>query len=105
MRVNLLFEALLSLLRVTTGCGALVAVKMGLLDQIIQRYTSTIAALFWGHTHREWETSNTNYTHPSFSSATAIHYIAPALTPTSANPTFRVYSIDPETYAILDYTV
>jgi sphingomyelin phosphodiesterase len=32
-------------------------------------------------------------------------YIAPALTPTSGNPTFRVYSVDPVTFAILDYTV
>lgn len=29
-------------------------------------------------------------------------YIAPALTPTSGNPTFRVYLIDPVTFGILD---
>jgi sphingomyelin phosphodiesterase len=34
-----------------------------------------------------------------------VSYIAPALTPTSGNPTFRVYSVDPVTFAILDYTV
>jgi sphingomyelin phosphodiesterase len=34
-----------------------------------------------------------------------VSYIAPALTPTSGNPTFRVYSVDPDTFAILDYSV
>ena len=34
-----------------------------------------------------------------------VSYIAPALTPTSGNPTFRVYSVDPVTFAILDYSV
>lgn len=34
-----------------------------------------------------------------------VSYIAPALTPTSGNPTFRVYSVDPITFGILDYTV
>lgn len=34
-----------------------------------------------------------------------VSYIAPALTPTSGNPTFRVYSVDSETFAILDYSV
>jgi sphingomyelin phosphodiesterase len=34
-----------------------------------------------------------------------VSYIAPALTPTSGNPTFRVYSVDPVTFGILDYTV
>jgi sphingomyelin phosphodiesterase len=34
-----------------------------------------------------------------------ISYIAPALTPTSGNPTFRVYSVDPVTFGVLDYTV
>lgn len=32
-------------------------------------------------------------------------YIAPALTPASSNPSFRVYTIDPHTFAILDYAV
>lgn len=34
-----------------------------------------------------------------------VSYVSPALTPTSGNPTFRVYSVDPVTFAILDYTV
>ncbi|KAH8897755.1 sphingomyelin phosphodiesterase [Thozetella sp. PMI_491] len=75
-------------------------------DQIIQRYAPTIAAHFWGHTHRDqWEISYRNYTSQSASTAISSHYIAPALTPTSGNPTFRVYSVDPETWEVLDYTV
>lgn len=75
-------------------------------DQIVQRYAATIAAHFWGHTHKDmWEVSYRNYSAPSADSAVAVHYIAPALTPTSGNPPFRVYSVDPETWAVLDYTV
>lgn len=75
-------------------------------DQIVQRYDATIAALFFGHTHRDqWEVAYTDYTDPTAASATAISYIAPALTPSSGNPSFRVYDVDPETWAVLDYTV
>lgn len=31
-------------------------------------------------------------------------YITPSLTPTSGSPSFRIYSIDPVTYGVLDYT-
>lgn len=75
-------------------------------DQIIQRYEATIAALFFGHTHRDqWEIGYSDYIDQTYQTATAMSYIAPALTPTSGNPTFRVYSVDPETFAVLDYTV
>ncbi|KAJ9133691.1 Sphingomyelin phosphodiesterase [Pleurostoma richardsiae] len=75
-------------------------------DQIVQRYEATIAAHFFGHTHRDqWEVSYRNYTDQTAAGARAVHYIAPALTPTSGNPTFRVYDVDPETWAVLDYTV
>lgn len=75
-------------------------------DQIVERYDATIAALFFGHTHRDqWEISYSNYTNQNFRTATEVSYVAPALTPTSGNPTFRVYSIDPVTFGVLDYTV
>ena len=75
-------------------------------DQIVQRYDATIAALFFGHTHRDqWEISYSNFNNQNFQTATEVSYIAPALTPTSGNPTFRVYSIDPVTFGVLDYTV
>ncbi|KAJ5089429.1 hypothetical protein N7532_008113 [Penicillium argentinense] len=75
-------------------------------NQIIQRYDATIAAAFYGHTHKdEFEISYSNYTDQNANTATMMSYIAPALTPTSGNPTFRVYSVDPVTFGILDFTV
>lgn len=75
-------------------------------NQIIQRYDATIAAVFYGHTHKdEFEIAYSNYTDQNANTATMMSYIAPALTPTSGNPTFRVYSVDPVTFGILDFTV
>ncbi|CAI7640204.1 unnamed protein product [Penicillium manginii] len=75
-------------------------------NQIIQRYDATIAGAFYGHTHKdEFELSYSNYTAKSAKTANVMSYIAPALTPTSGNPTFRVYSVDPVTFGVLDYTV
>ncbi|KAF5015345.1 hypothetical protein F66182_13355 [Fusarium sp. NRRL 66182] len=74
-------------------------------DQIVNRYEATIAALFFGHTHKdEFEISYSDYTAQTYSNAVELSYIAPALTPTSGMPAFRVYSVDPETFAILDMT-
>ncbi|MCJ1333221.1 hypothetical protein MMC10_009915 [Thelotrema lepadinum] len=74
-------------------------------DQIINRYEATIAALFFGHTHKdEFELSYSNYASQSPATASAISYIAPALTPTSGNPAFRIYTVDPTTFAVLDIT-
>lgn len=65
-------------------------------NQIIQRYGATIAATFYGHTHKdEFEIAYSDYSEQSAETATMISYVAPALTPTSGNPTFRVYSVDP----------
>ncbi|KAF3771386.1 sphingomyelin phosphodiesterase [Cryphonectria parasitica EP155] len=74
-------------------------------DTIIQRFSGTISAVFYGHTHKdEWEIAYTNYSNPTADTATMMSYIAPALTPTSGNPTFRVYDVDPVTFGILDST-
>jgi sphingomyelin phosphodiesterase len=76
------------------------------LDQIVQRYDGTLAAMFWGHTHRDQsEISYTDYTNQTAENARMVGYIAPSLTPTSRNPNFRVYGVDPMTFAVLDYTV
>jgi len=73
------------------------------LDQIVNRYDATIAAMFFGHTHKdEFELSYADYTRQSASTATAMSYIAPALTPTSGEPAFRVYTVDPITLGVLD---
>jgi len=58
------------------------------------------------HTHKdEFEVAYSDYNNKAASTATMMSYIAPALTPTSGNPTFRVYTVDPVTYAVLDYAV
>ncbi|KAH9946301.1 Metallo-dependent phosphatase-like protein [Epithele typhae] len=75
-------------------------------DLIIQRFDATIAAVFYGHTHKdEFEIAYSDYSNQAASTATMMSYIAPALTPTSGNPTFRVYDVDPVTFGILDFTV
>jgi len=75
-------------------------------DQIIQRFDTTIAGTFFGHTHQdEFEIAYSTPATPSADTAVMVSFIAPALTPTSGNPTFRVYDVDPVTFSILDYTV
>lgn len=75
-------------------------------DVVVQRFDATIAAVFYGHTHKdEWQLAYSNYSDRTAGTATMASYIAPALTPTSGNPTFRVYSVDPVTFAVLDFTV
>lgn len=76
------------------------------LDRIINRYSETISALFFGHTHKDqFQVSYSDYDNRNSDTASAIGYVAPSLTPTSGLPAFRVYEIDPETYAVLDYTM
>ncbi|KAI1745952.1 V-type ATPase [Xylaria scruposa] len=74
-------------------------------DQIVNRYEATIAALFFGHTHLdEFEISYSNYSRRTLDNAVAVSYIGPSMTPTSGNPAFRVYDIDPVTFEVLDIT-
>ncbi|KAI0006916.1 putative acid sphingomyelinase [Xylariaceae sp. FL0662B] len=74
-------------------------------DQIIKRYSPTIAALFFGHTHLdEFELSYADYADRTSAGALVTSYIAPSLTPTSGHPAFRVYTVDPVTFAVLDAT-
>ncbi|RYO88041.1 hypothetical protein DL766_008019 [Monosporascus sp. MC13-8B] len=75
------------------------------LDQIINRYSSTIAALFFGHTHQdEFQISYSDYENRNFSNAAAMSYVVPSLAPTSGHPAFRVYEVDPVTFGVLDVT-
>lgn len=72
-------------------------------DQITNRYAGTIAGMFFGHTHADqFQISYANYSDQSFSNAVAMSYIAPSVTPTSGMPAFRVYSVDPDTFGVLD---
>lgn len=74
-------------------------------NQIVARYSTTIAGMFYGHTHLDqFEISYTDYNAQTFQNAIGMSYITPSLTPTSGNPAFRVYEIDPVTFGVLDYT-
>ncbi|KAI1342139.1 putative acid sphingomyelinase [Xylariaceae sp. FL0016] len=74
-------------------------------DSLVNRFSDTIAAMFFGHTHRdEFQISYANYSDCAHSNALATSYIAPSLTPTSGHPSFRVYKVDPVTYGVLDFT-
>ncbi|KKK25569.1 hypothetical protein AOCH_000093 [Aspergillus ochraceoroseus] len=74
-------------------------------NQIVDRYEATIAALFFGHTHKdEFEIAYSDYTDQTSDTAIAMSYIAPAMTPKSGNPSFRVYTVDPVTFGVLDMT-
>lgn len=75
------------------------------IDQVVNRYSSTIAAMFFGHTHVDhFEISYSNYSSQDASHAVMTSYICPSLTPTSGMPSFRVYDVDPVTFAVLDTT-
>ncbi|KAK3062096.1 hypothetical protein LTS18_004828 [Coniosporium uncinatum] len=74
-------------------------------DQIMNRYSGTIATLFFGHTYKgHFEIAYSDYSARSYSNALAVSYIMPSLTPTDGHPSFRIYSVDPVTFAILDST-
>ncbi|OJJ41197.1 hypothetical protein ASPWEDRAFT_167228 [Aspergillus wentii DTO 134E9] len=76
------------------------------IDEIVQRYEATISALFFGHTHTDlFQIAYSDYKNRAWDTASAIGYVAPSLTPTSGPPAFRIYDIDPVTFAVLDYTV
>ena len=73
------------------------------LDQVFDRYGETVAGMFFGHTHLdEVQINYADNDNPSAAGARAVSYIAPSLTPTSGHPSFRVYTVDPETFAVLD---
>lgn len=74
-------------------------------NQIIDRYSSTIAAMFFGHTHLDQiQISYSDYSNQNSSNAIITSYIAPSLTPSNGFPAFRVYDVDPDTFGVLDMT-
>ncbi|GJF00288.1 sphingomyelin phosphodiesterase [Phanerochaete sordida] len=75
-------------------------------NQITQRYKNTIAAQFFGHSHKDqFEIAYSDFNDQTAETATSIAIIAPALTPTSGNPAFKIYDIDPDTFEIMDARV
>jgi sphingomyelin phosphodiesterase len=74
-------------------------------DQIVNRFSDTIAGMFFGHTHKdEFQISYSDYESRSYTNAVGFSYVMPSLTPTDGMPAFRVYSVDPVTFAVLDAT-
>ncbi|ESK95693.1 sphingomyelin phosphodiesterase [Moniliophthora roreri MCA 2997] len=75
-------------------------------DQILQRYKDTIAGHFFGHSHRdEFRIAYSNYSNPTAENAISALSVGPALTPTSGNPAFKVYDVDPDTFGLVDMRV
>ncbi|KAF3916855.1 Endopolyphosphatase [Dactylellina cionopaga] len=73
-------------------------------NKVVTRYSSTIKGMFWGHTHSaEFEVTYKDFAARSHSNAVITSYVTSCVTPRSANPVFRVYTVDPSTYQVLDY--
>ncbi|EPS35892.1 hypothetical protein H072_10630 [Dactylellina haptotyla CBS 200.50] len=73
-------------------------------NKIVTRYSSTVKGMFWGHTHSaEFEVTYKDVAARSHGNAIITSYVTSCVTPRSANPVFRVYTIDPSTYQVLDY--
>ncbi|KAI0308526.1 hypothetical protein OF83DRAFT_1160622 [Amylostereum chailletii] len=75
-------------------------------DQVVQRYENTIAAQFFGHSHMdEIEIAYSDWNNQTVDTADGVVFIAPALTPNSGNPAFKMYDVDPDTFEVLDAKV
>lgn len=75
-----------------------------LMARIVQRYTHTIAAMFFGHSHEDVFSVYYADGATSDRDAVGIALIGPSLTPLRlVNPGVRLYDVDPETYEVLDY--
>ncbi|KAK4610259.1 Sphingomyelin phosphodiesterase [Fulvia fulva] len=72
-------------------------------NQIVNRYDATIAAMWWGHTHKDhFEITYDDYENQRAEGARMVGFVAPSLTPTSGSPAFQVITVDPETFGVLD---
>ncbi|KAJ6086657.1 hypothetical protein N7467_005571 [Penicillium canescens] len=72
-------------------------------DQIINRYKSTISASFFGHTHLDqFQISYSDYQAREAKNAVSVSHISPSMAPLSGMPAFRIYTVDPITFGILD---
>ncbi|KAF5338260.1 hypothetical protein D9758_012855 [Tetrapyrgos nigripes] len=75
-------------------------------DQILQRYKDTIAGHFFGHSHKDqFEIAYSDYSEQTAENAVSVALIGPALTPTSGNPAFKVYDVDPDTFGVVNMRV
>lgn len=73
-------------------------------NQIFRRYSDTIAAQFYGHTHSDnFAVGYSDYSDRSAATANGVAFIGGSLTPKSGNPVFRIYDVDPDTYEVMDF--
>lgn len=73
-------------------------------NQIFRRYSDTIAAQFYGHTHSDnFAVGYSDYSRRSAATANSVAFIGGALTPKSGNPVFRIYDVDPDTYEVMNF--
>ncbi|KAJ7064950.1 Metallo-dependent phosphatase-like protein [Mycena amicta] len=88
------------------GCQDAFSDQSNYYDQIVKRYHEIIAGQFFGHTHSdEFELAYSDYENRSVETAMNVAWIAPALTPRSGQPAFKVYDVDSDTYEIMDAKV
>jgi len=75
-------------------------------NQIVQRFKHVIAGQFYGHSHvDEFMVGYSDYSKRNAATANGFAMVAPAFTPRSANPGYKVYDVDPDTYEIMDVKV
>lgn len=72
-------------------------------DQVVQRYKHIISGQFYGHSHQDqFAISYSDYERQTAENAVSVAWVAPAITPRSTNPGYKVYDVDPDTYEIMD---
>ncbi|KAF5314518.1 hypothetical protein D9611_007116 [Ephemerocybe angulata] len=72
-------------------------------DQVVNRYKATIAGQFYGHSHQDqFAISYSDYKKRVAENAVSVAWVAPAITPRSNNPGYKIYDVDPDTYEIMD---
>ncbi|CAO1638337.1 unnamed protein product [Sympodiomycopsis kandeliae] len=77
-----------------------------LLAEIIQRYRKTISHMFFGHSHEDFFSVFYNGTKHTADNAIAHAFVGPSITPKSrVNPSFGIYTLDAESFEVLDHDV
>ncbi|KAG6020846.1 hypothetical protein E4U40_005789 [Claviceps sp. LM458 group G5] len=74
-------------------------------NQITSRFSHTISAMFFGHTHLDqYQISYKDGAKQTAGNASVISFIAPSITPSDGNPAFRVYEVGKVSHNVLDST-
>ncbi|KAG5914306.1 hypothetical protein E4U61_005896 [Claviceps capensis] len=74
-------------------------------NQITSRFSHTISAMFFGHTHLDqYQISYKDGQQQTAGNASVISFIAPSITPSNGNPAFRVYEVGKVSHNVLDAT-